>query len=398
MTDLFDPAGGGVRHSALRAANRRAVLATITFNPGISNADISRRTGLAPQTASGIVSDLEAEGLVQRGEVLRGRRGQPATPLFLNFDRGYAIGCDIGWQHLDMMLINLGSRTLSRYRRDYQFPDARTIVKEVADVTADMLDELTPVQRRQFVGIGIGTPAYISRNLHIVDAEPGQKERWDKLDLAKEIEAATGMPTRRYNDANCAVWAELAMTPAPRPRYFAYIYIGSFVGGGVVFDHDVWVGPTGTSANLGSIIVSAPDGEPTFAHFVASIDALRKRLAADGVAWPGGCPQQLPWDDWEEHVAPWVEAAGVALAQMVINISAVTEFKLAIIDGDLPRSIVERLVTATERASLSLPQLSSGTPRILPGRLGGDAIPLGAAQMPMLRAFYDNSDLKELTV
>ena len=75
MTDFFEPAGRGVQHASLRAANRRAVLTTIAFNPGISNADVSRRTGLAPQTASAIVADLEGEGLISRGEVLRGRRG-----------------------------------------------------------------------------------------------------------------------------------------------------------------------------------------------------------------------------------------------------------------------------------------------------------------------------------
>ena len=56
MTDLFAPAGRGVQHANLRAANRRAVLTTIALSSGISNADVSRRTGLAPQTASAIVS------------------------------------------------------------------------------------------------------------------------------------------------------------------------------------------------------------------------------------------------------------------------------------------------------------------------------------------------------
>lgn len=39
-------------------------------------------SGLAPQTVSAILNDVEAAGLIVRGEVLRGRRGQPATPIF----------------------------------------------------------------------------------------------------------------------------------------------------------------------------------------------------------------------------------------------------------------------------------------------------------------------------
>ena len=136
----------------MRAANRRAVLTTITFSPGISNADISRRTGLAPQTASAIVSELEADDLVYRGEVLRGRRGQPATPLFLNYDSAYAFGVEVGWRHLDILLINLGSRHIDRYRRDYAYPDAATIVDELAGNIAAMMERLDAPKRHRVAG------------------------------------------------------------------------------------------------------------------------------------------------------------------------------------------------------------------------------------------------------
>ena len=92
------------------------VLTTITFSPGISNAEVSRRTGLAPQTASAIVTELEDDGLITRGDVLRGRRGQPATPLYLDYGGAYGIGCEISWRHIDITLINLGSEDLGRYR------------------------------------------------------------------------------------------------------------------------------------------------------------------------------------------------------------------------------------------------------------------------------------------
>ena len=122
MTDFFAPAGRGVQHANLRAANRRAVLTTIALTSGISNADISRRTGLAPQTASAIVTELEADGLIHRGNVLRGRRGQPATPLFLNPQAGYAIGCEISWRHMAVTLLDLVSNQIDHVHYALQFP------------------------------------------------------------------------------------------------------------------------------------------------------------------------------------------------------------------------------------------------------------------------------------
>ncbi len=114
-----------------------------------------------------------------------------------------------------------------------------------------------------------------------------------------------------------------------------------------------------------------------------------------GISWPGGCPETLPWDELEPHVAPWLADCGVALAEIIHSLIAVTEIELTIIDGDVPRSILERLVAHTDREIERLPGLVTGRPRVAPGRLGSNAVTLGAAHMPLLRKFFD-SDLKQL--
>ena len=75
--------GRGIQPSHVRQTNQRAILSVISLQPGISNAELARVTDLAPQTVSAVLTDLEQLNLVTRGEVLRGRRGQPATPLYM---------------------------------------------------------------------------------------------------------------------------------------------------------------------------------------------------------------------------------------------------------------------------------------------------------------------------
>ncbi|MET0905948.1 MAG: helix-turn-helix domain-containing protein, partial [Tardiphaga sp.] len=116
----------------MRIANERAVMTLIGLNPGASNAELARLSGLGPQTTSRIVADLEARELVLRGEVLRGRRGQPATPLFLNPDGAYGIGIEIGWRHFDVLLFAMSGATLASVRRRHDWPDFRTIFAAVA--------------------------------------------------------------------------------------------------------------------------------------------------------------------------------------------------------------------------------------------------------------------------
>ena len=392
MTDFFEPAGRGVQHASLRAANRRAVLTTIGFNPGISNADVSRRTGLAPQTASAIVAELDDEGLINRGDVLRGRRGQPATPLFLKLDAAFSIGVDVGWQHIDIVLVDLSAQPIARYRRDFAFIDARTVIPELLGALNDLLGKLSAAQRRRLIGIGVASPTNIARKIGLIDAPPDQVELWKTLSIATEIERATGVHTTWFNNGNAACWAELVMRPAPRPASFIYLYVDTFLGAGIVAEHNLWEGPTGNSANLGSILVCQADGSGReFAHLLASTMALDRLLVEAGITRPVADPAEWPWEEWESVVAPWLARCGDALAQLIMSTAAVIECDLAVVDGAMPRPILERLLAETRAALDRLPVLTFERPSVTTGHLGQNAMPLGAAFMPIFRKYFSRN-------
>lgn len=395
MADFFEPAGRGVQHASLRAANRRAVLTTITFSPGISNAEVSRRTGLAPQTASAIVTELEDDGLVTRGDVLRGRRGQPATPLYLDYGGAYGIGCEISWRHIDITLINLGSEDLGRYRRDFAYPDATSIVAEAAEAIAGLIARLSPAQQQRVAGIGLATPSNLGKLIGNVDAPADQLQAWRELDLRAALEAATGLPATWFNDGNCACFAEMVMSPPPRPANLVHLFVSTYLGAGITAEHTLWEGPTGNSANLGSMLVNGHDGHRSFGHEIASTSALGRRLAEAGIELPVGNPAEWPWADWEMHVAAWVEASGSALAEIIVNTGAVLEIDHAIIDSTAPQPIIERLAAATEQALTELVVIGAKRPKLVAGTLGARATPLGAAQLTMFRKHFSR-DLSDM--
>jgi len=396
LADFFEPAGRGVQHASLRAANRRAVLTTITFSPGISNAEVSRRTGLAPQTASAIVTELEDDGLVTRGDVLRGRRGQPATPLYLDYGGAYGIGCEISWRHIDIKLINLGSEDLGHYRRDFAYPDAAGIVAEAAEAIAGLIARIDPAQQQRVAGIGLATPSNFGSLIGNVSPPAEQLQAWRELDLRAALEAATGLATTWFNDGNCACFAEMVMSPPPRPANLVHLFVSTYLGAGITAEHTLWEGPTGNSANLGSMLVNGHDGHRSFGHDIASTSALGRRLAQAGIALPlGDHPANWPWSDWEAHIAPWVEASGSALAEIIVNTGAVLEIDHAIVDSIAPQSIIDRLVAATERALGELVVIGARRPRLVAGTLGARATPLGAAQLTMFRKHFSR-DLSDM--
>lgn len=78
-----------------------------------------------------------------------------------------------------------------------------------------------------------------------------------------------------------------------------------------------------------------------------------------------------------------------------MNTAAVLEFDLAIIDGVMPRPLLERLQVETQLAIENLPVMTFDRPRLTLGRLGHDAMPLGASFMPIFRKYFSR-DLRDM--
>ena len=68
---------GGPTSPACATHNERLVLSLVRRHEALAKSDIARMTGLSAQTVSVIMRALERDGLLLRGDPLRGRVGQP---------------------------------------------------------------------------------------------------------------------------------------------------------------------------------------------------------------------------------------------------------------------------------------------------------------------------------
>jgi hypothetical protein len=113
----------GGSQSDLRRYNERIVLSALERNPGLFNAELARRTGLAAQTISVILRVLDSQGLIVRGSVLRGRRGQPATPVFLKPEGAYGFGVALCWRRLMVCMGDFSGEVLAEDNTRHIYPD-----------------------------------------------------------------------------------------------------------------------------------------------------------------------------------------------------------------------------------------------------------------------------------
>lgn len=374
--------------SLVRISNERAALSLVALQPGLSAAEISREAQLAQQTVGKILVDLESRGLLKRGEVRRGARGQPATPIFLAPEGAFALGCELGWRHCSVQLVNIAGQVVGEERWTYAFPDATTLFDAITAAIGRLVGALPEASRERVIGLGLAGPSGLALQVEALGGRPEDAARWVGVDVRQRLEAASGYRTTFYNDGNAACWGELAAMPKPRPGTFAFFLVSTFIPAGIVGDGRLWEGHTGEAADLGLMVTTTHGGEQRFVHSVAGLYALQKQLEAAGRPPASPDPATWDWDGMGPVLDDWLDEAGHALAKAIANTAAVIGSNLAVVDGLMPRPIVMRYIEAVRRHLELMPALPDRRPLVIAGEQGMAAAAKGAALLLLFRSYF----------
>ena len=79
----------GTNLQSVRSYNEKLVLQLIREHGELSKAEATIATGLSANAMSQIFRTLESSNLLKRGKPIRGRIGQPSTPLSINGKANY---------------------------------------------------------------------------------------------------------------------------------------------------------------------------------------------------------------------------------------------------------------------------------------------------------------------
>jgi predicted NBD/HSP70 family sugar kinase len=392
--DVFQLKARGLQHNGLRQANVGVVLNIVGFNPGLSNAEISRMSGLAPQTVSAILSALESDGLIMRGEALRGRRGQPALPIYLRADGGFSMGIEIGRRHADVVIINFHAEVAAQYRVEYAFPDPRTIFDDLAGRAHDLMAQLPAEHLARLLDVGVAVPGRMSEGLERSGVSADLVALWSEIDPGAGFERRLRLPVSVYKDGNAGCWSELIALAPPRPGSFIYLLVSTYVAAGIFGDGHLWDGPTSNSADLAAMLVQVDSGDPRTGHAIASLTALEKRLKAAGFAVD--LAEADSWDLYamKGEVEAWLDDAARALALVVFNTLRVVDARLVVLDSTLS-AVSERLVQRLRHELDLLQRDGAPTPKVQQGQLGRLAPAIGAAELPLYRRYFSGVHLMD---
>ncbi|MFD5568548.1 ROK family transcriptional regulator [Streptomyces cadmiisoli] len=179
----------------LRRANRTAVLQRLYFDGPLSRFELGPATGLSSGSVSNVVADLVADGLVEEAGSVDSDGGRPRTLLRVAPGSGHLVGVDVGETRVRIELFDLSLTELARTERPLVQGryDVEVIVGHIRDGIAEVL-AAADVAPERLLGVGIGVPGIVERTPDRGAVVHGQTIGWDAVPLEALLRSPAGQP------------------------------------------------------------------------------------------------------------------------------------------------------------------------------------------------------------
>ncbi len=373
---------------------RLRVLQALYDSVRTSRTELVRLTGLSRATVSALVADMIGAGLVQEetsaAEPEPRGTGRPAQPLSLDPSAAYAIGADIGHEHVRVMLCDLFGTPVW----DTVVPlEVDRAPHETLDLAAELIhtalrERDVPAGKVLGIGAGIASPVDKSTGALVAD---GIMPGWIGIRPGSELEARTGLPTRLTNDANAGALAERLYGAGRNTDDMVYIRLSAGIGAGIVADGRLLLGATGMVGEIGHL--------PAVSQ--GRVCRCGNRGCLETIASPVAIARLLQ-DSWNEPIATRdlprllaegrtgalraVADAGEAIGRALASLVTLFNPELVVVGGDLASAgdvLFEPLRRAITR--YALPSATKAV-AVVPGELGERAEARGGAGIVLARA------------
>ena len=364
-----------------------------------SKAELARSANLTPQAVAAIVDHLENVGLVHLQGKRIGQGGQPSMLYAPAPEGAFSIGLHIGRRAFDAILVDFMGRTLSAETIDYEYPEPHAVTELAKAAVRSLQAFLSPAQRERLVGVGVAVPYYLGGWAKELGIPGSIAAAWETFDLPGSLSRDIALPIFFENDASGAATAELVYGHGRETRDFIYLFIATFIGGGLIIDGKLETGPHGNTGAFGpypvgpSLLSSVPPARGPFELLLrrASIYVLTNHLRANNVPIRRALELESLGEKAEPFLTQWIDDCADALAQAIVGAVAIVDVDAVVIDGILPAAVLKRIVRAVvDRSGAIMPE-GLVAPQIKAGTIGPQSAAIGAAILPLYAMFAPDS-------
>jgi predicted NBD/HSP70 family sugar kinase len=389
----------------MRRRNRSVLLSKLFFDGPVSRLELSHLTGLSPATVSNVVAELVAERLVVEAGQLDSDGGRPRVLLRVDPTYGHVVGIDVGEtgvkvELFDLSLTRLGTvhETLSSTR-----PEPAAVADQVASGIRDVMVQ-TGVDERTVLGVGIGLPGVVEQGRSSLVHAP--TIGWRAVALEDMLrERGTTLPLFLENGAKTQGRAEMWFGAGKGVRNAVVVLVGSGVGAAVVTDGSIYRGASSSAGEWGHTTIvysgrSCRCGSQGCLEAYVGAEAIidRYRRARGGRIVAGldevtGIDAIIAAASRSKAAARLLDETAGFLGAGIANLINLFNPERVIIGGwaglALGRYLLPQIRTAAEAHALVHPYSQVS---IELGRLGPDAVAVGAATLPVAALLAGGAD------
>lgn len=389
----FKPRGSN--QIGMRQYNERVVLQAIRLHGAQPKADLARLTHLSTQTVSLIIDRLMEDGLVMRLDPVRGKVGQPSVPIALNPDGAFSMGIKIGRRNCDTLLLDFAGQVRARNSLSYDFPDPKKLFAHLQGQLAAMPNKLAKQQAERLVGVGVAAPLSLGGWQALLGVSRQRSAAWDGIDMQAQLQAMTVLPVRLVKDTAAACVAELVAGRGRSIKSYVYMFIDTFIGGGLVIDSKLRSGLHGNAGAIGSMAlgIAASGNTPAQVLSIASLYQLELLFSAAGLDATACYDDRALAGDYLPHTQKWLKEASTAIAMVVQNAVCMLDMDAVIIDGSLSRNLLALLRAELHTALQAYSWEGIEQPDVQLGVIGADARAMGGALLPLYSSFAPDHEV-----
>ncbi|MFT5378772.1 MAG: putative NBD/HSP70 family sugar kinase [Alteromonas macleodii] len=370
-----------------RSANERDILTLIRQRSSLPKAEIAQLTGLSAQSATVIIKRLEADGLVRRLEPIKGGVGQPKVPFGLNENGAFGIGLKVGRRSFDMTLLDLKGNVRATLYEKFAYPTVSNLLTFAKRAFNVLIKNLDTDQQRLIRGLGVAMPFEIWSWAEEAGAPKNELEEWREFNPQAALEDLLSLPVFIKNDAGAACRAEMSFGNSQNYNSFLYIFVGTFLGGGLVLNNQLVNGKTGNAGAIGSLPFYNGSTQSQLIT-QSSLYLLERKLNDAGHNGQHIYESPSHWSCDTHSIEDWLSETARGLAFATQCAMSLLDLDGVIIDGAIPDDVKNALVAHTQTAMETLDMRGLAQVHISEGLVGRKAQSIGSANLALQANYY----------
>ena len=350
------PSGDFPNHASyqqqVRESNIKHVFDLVRSGKCTSRSELARTLNLSATSASALVETLTAMGLVMESGPQRSAQPgrKPISLRFNNSARQLAM-FDVTSKQVRFALMNLGCRMIESYTCPMSEIDlnAHDTGERFIRVFEDILENHSQIfNPERLLAVGVSFPGHYLPSQCTFTMDIAMNICVEEVSLQR-FARRLGVPVCFGNVAMCRAYAQKKYLDALHPdgtemQNMLYVDIGANVGGAVIADGRIYIGPSGIGGEIGHMSInchglSCACGNNGCLERYVNLDAL---LARAREACAAG--QEAPPEDFAALAENWpqspamtsvVEACANELAAGIYNMFCATGINRVIVGGGI---------------------------------------------------------------